>query len=159
MVKVTETSYECKICKCKSEQKSHHKSHLKFSSETNAITSYYEDSPDHDLIERFVDQDGNCIKRINYTIGITYYYEGPGPTPYRKNDLPAVITRHGSREWRDQEGLLHRDKGPSVIYNCEKQQLMMYSHDRDAHEFFTQFVNCTEKYYDHGKRIDQPGSG
>jgi type I restriction enzyme, S subunit len=29
MVKITETSYECKLCECKSEQISHHKSHLK----------------------------------------------------------------------------------------------------------------------------------
>lgn len=119
----------------------------------SSITSHYEDSQNHDLIERFVDQDGNCIKRINHTFGITYYYEGPGPAPYRENDLPAVVSKDGSREWRDQQGLFHRDKGPAVIYNCEKEQLMLYSHERDSLEFFTQFVNCTEAYYNHGKKI------
>lgn len=124
---------------------------LKFSSEYQKITSHYEDNQNHDLIERFENQDGKCIKRVDHTFGITYYYEGPEPTPYRKNDLPAIVSKDGSREWRDQEGLFHRDKGPAVIYGCQKQQLMLYSHDRDAPEFFTQFVNCTEKYYNHGK--------
>lgn len=126
---------------------------LKFSSSSQTIKSYYDYNESHDLIEIFEDQDGKCIKQINHTLGNTFYYEGPGPTPYRKNDLPAVVSNNGYREWRDQQGLFHRDNGPAFIYNCEKEQLMLYSQERDAFEFFTQFVNCTEAYYNHGKKI------
>jgi len=100
--------------------------------------------------EVFLDDKGKVIKCIDSSTGTTTYYEGPNISPYRKNDLPAIVRNDGGSEWYDVDGKLHRTNGPANIYGCKKKLEMIFSHERNTMEAITHFYDCGNEWWEHG---------
>lgn len=104
-------------------------------------------------VEIFTDEDGTVVKKVYHAEGKTVYFEGPGPFPYRKGDLPSIVKKNGDLSWTDQRGRLHREVGPAKTYECFTEKKMVYSHEMDAKVMFTHFYDCKTQWFSHGHKV------